>query len=249
MPGGEPGAERAARPSRAGRSGWCRRGGRRRRERRATSPLSMPPTVRSTLRTRSLRRTGSPRSRPGAASSMRRWSRTSSRWCSLRRGCGGSPGAGRLTVEEGGRGRGGAPSSARPRAGAGAGRCGRPAPRRGGTQCRHPLAHVLGDEEHEVRSRARGCPANLRRSSGSWVAIPTGQVLRWQTRIITQPEAIRGAVLKPNSSAPSMRRDDDVAPGLELAVDLEHDPAAQAPGRRAPAGSRRGRAPRGRRRA
>ena len=35
------------------------------------------------------------------------------------------------------------------------------------------------------------------------MATPTGQVLRWQTRIITQPIAISGAVEKPNSSAPS----------------------------------------------
>ncbi len=48
-----------------------------------------------------------------------------------------------------------------------------------------------------------GLPANLLRSSGSWVAIPTGQVLRWQTRIMTQPEATSAAVAKPNSSAPS----------------------------------------------
>ena len=33
--------------------------------------------------------------------------------------------------------------------------------------------------------------------------MPTGQVLRWQTRIITQPETTSGAVAKPNSSAPS----------------------------------------------
>ena len=41
------------------------------------------------------------------------------------------------------------------------------------------------------------------RSSGSCVAIPTGQVFRWQTRIITQPVATSGAVEKPTSSAPS----------------------------------------------
>ena len=35
------------------------------------------------------------------------------------------------------------------------------------------------------------------------MAIPTGQVLRWQTRIMMQPIAISGAVEKPNSSAPS----------------------------------------------
>ena len=33
--------------------------------------------------------------------------------------------------------------------------------------------------------------------------MPTGQVLRWQTRIIMQPIASNGAVAKPNSSAPS----------------------------------------------
>ena len=48
-----------------------------------------------------------------------------------------------------------------------------------------------------------GVPAKRRRSSGSWVAIPTGQVFRWQTRIMMQPVAIKGAVEKPTSSAPS----------------------------------------------
>ncbi len=45
-------------------------------------------------------------------------------------------------------------------------------------------------------------PANLARSFGSWVATPTGQVLRWQTRIMMQPITTSGAVEKPNSSAP-----------------------------------------------
>ena len=48
-----------------------------------------------------------------------------------------------------------------------------------------------------------GVPRKRARSSGSWVAIPTGQVFRWQTRIMMQPIAISGAVEKPNSSAPS----------------------------------------------
>mmetsp|Transcript_41654 Transcript_41654/g.70794 ORF Transcript_41654/g.70794 Transcript_41654/m.70794 type:complete len:201 (-) Transcript_41654:3255-3857(-) len=48
-----------------------------------------------------------------------------------------------------------------------------------------------------------GSPLNFLRSSGSWVAMPTGQVLRWHLRIMMQPSAIRGAVEKPNSSAPS----------------------------------------------
>ena len=33
--------------------------------------------------------------------------------------------------------------------------------------------------------------------------MPTGQVLRWQTRIMMQPMTTSGAVAKPNSSAPS----------------------------------------------
>src|ERR1041384_7287072 len=48
-----------------------------------------------------------------------------------------------------------------------------------------------------------GLPWTLLRRSGSCVATPTGQVLRWQTRIMMQPEAISGAVEKPISSAPS----------------------------------------------
>ena len=48
-----------------------------------------------------------------------------------------------------------------------------------------------------------GFPENFLRSSGSWVATPTGQVFRWHLRIMTQPSVISGAVEKPNSSAPS----------------------------------------------
>ena len=33
--------------------------------------------------------------------------------------------------------------------------------------------------------------------------MPTGQVSRWQTRIMMQPDTTSGAVAKPNSSAPS----------------------------------------------
>jgi hypothetical protein len=46
-------------------------------------------------------------------------------------------------------------------------------------------------------------PLNRWRSTGFCVATPTGQVSRWQTRIITQPETISGAVANPYSSAPS----------------------------------------------
>ncbi len=48
-----------------------------------------------------------------------------------------------------------------------------------------------------------GRPAKRRRSSGLWVATPTGQVSLWQARIITQPTDTSGAVANPNSSAPS----------------------------------------------
>mmetsp|Transcript_4606 Transcript_4606/g.12576 ORF Transcript_4606/g.12576 Transcript_4606/m.12576 type:complete len:309 (+) Transcript_4606:2957-3883(+) len=48
-----------------------------------------------------------------------------------------------------------------------------------------------------------GSPANLARSTGSWVAMPTGQVLVWHLRIMMQPIVISGAVEKPYSSAPS----------------------------------------------
>ena len=76
-------------------------------------------------------------------------------------------------------------------------------------------------------ARARACPAKRRRSSGSCVAMPTGQVLRWQTRIMMQPAATSGAVEKPNSSAPEQRADDDVEAGAQPAVDLQADAAAQ----------------------
>ena len=51
--------------------------------------------------------------------------------------------------------------------------------------------------------RTRACPVKRLRSTGFWVAIPTGQVSRWQTRIMMQPDTTSGAVAKPNSSAPS----------------------------------------------
>src|SRR6476469_4159220 len=72
-----------------------------------------------------------------------------------------------------------------------------------------------------------GLPEKRARSSGFWVAMPTGQVSRWQTRIMMQPLTTSGAVAKPNSGA-EQRGDDDVAAGLELPVDLDDDAVAQA---------------------
>ena len=48
-----------------------------------------------------------------------------------------------------------------------------------------------------------GRPSKRSRSTGFCVATPTGQVSRWQTRIMMQPDTTSGAVAKPNSSAPS----------------------------------------------
>ena len=48
-----------------------------------------------------------------------------------------------------------------------------------------------------------GVPLNFFLNSGLCVAIPTGQVLRWHFLIIIQPIDIKGAVEKPNSSAPN----------------------------------------------
>ena len=50
-----------------------------------------------------------------------------------------------------------------------------------------------------------GLPANRLRSWGFWVAMPAGQVSRLHTRIMQQPMVTRGAVAKPNSSAPSIQ--------------------------------------------
>ena len=59
------------------------------------------------------------------------------------------------------------------------------------------------------------------------MATPTGQVFRWHLRIMMQPMEISGAVEKPNSSAPSSAGDGHVAAGLQLAVHLQADAAAQ----------------------
>ncbi len=48
-----------------------------------------------------------------------------------------------------------------------------------------------------------GLPSKRSRSTGFCVATPTGQVSRWHTRIMMQPDTTSGAVAKPNSSAPS----------------------------------------------
>mmetsp|Transcript_33329 Transcript_33329/g.51733 ORF Transcript_33329/g.51733 Transcript_33329/m.51733 type:complete len:224 (-) Transcript_33329:1464-2135(-) len=56
---------------------------------------------------------------------------------------------------------------------------------------------------HRKLTTCSGIPLNFLRSSGSWVAMPTGHTLRWHLRIMMQPMAMSGAVAKPNISAPS----------------------------------------------
>ena len=73
-----------------------------------------------------------------------------------------------------------------------------------------------------------GWPVKLLRNTGSCVAMPTGQVLRWHLRIMMQPAAISGAVAKPNSSAPSIAPTTTSRPVLQAAIDLHRDAAAQA---------------------
>ena len=68
---------------------------------------------------------------------------------------------------------------------------------------------------------------NFLRKSASWVAMPTGQVLRWHFRIMMQPSVIRGAVEKPNSSAPSSAAITTSRPVFRSAVGLQHDATSQ----------------------
>ena len=63
-------------------------------------------------------------------------------------------------------------------------------------------AQLFGDHEQVVDDVLRLPLELLARSSGSCVAMPTGQVLRWHLRIMMQPSAMSGAVLK----AESLRR-------------------------------------------
>ena len=84
------------------------------------------------------------------------------------------------------------------------------------SELRHELAQLLGDEAMKL-IHVLGLPANFLRSSGSWVAMPTGQVFRWQTRIMMQPRAISGGG-EAEFLGSQQRRDHHVAAGLDLAV-------------------------------
>ena len=73
-----------------------------------------------------------------------------------------------------------------------------------------------------------GLPVNCLRSSGFCVATPTGQVSRWQTRIMMQPLTTSGADREAELLGAEQRGDHDVAAGLQLAVGLHDDAVAQA---------------------
>ncbi len=73
-----------------------------------------------------------------------------------------------------------------------------------------------------------GLPWNRARSTGSCVATPTGQVLRWHLRIMMQPAAIKRRGGEAELVGAEQRADDHVTPGADAAVDLDGDAAAQA---------------------
>ena len=72
-----------------------------------------------------------------------------------------------------------------------------------------------------------GWPVKRLRSTGSWVATPTGQVLRWHLRIMMQPAAIERRGGEAEFVGAEQRADHHVAAGAEAAIDLDHDAAAQ----------------------
>ena len=73
-----------------------------------------------------------------------------------------------------------------------------------------------------------GLPVKRSRSSGFCVATPTGQVSRWQTRIMMQPRHDQRRGREAELLGTEQRGDDDVATGLELTVGLDDDAVAQA---------------------
>ena len=74
----------------------------------------------------------------------------------------------------------------------------------------------------------RAWPVKRLRNTGSWVATPTGQVLRWHLRIMMQPEAISGAVAKAEFVRTEQRADGDIAAGTQAAVHLHRDAPCEA---------------------
>ncbi len=164
---------------------------------------SIVPTVRLTLRTGSSSRTGVPRVRGPSASRISVLSSAlSSPWSWLATQCLAASGSSSGTCSTGCRSRPAAfqwltaavvsSSSACPTASASD---------RKPSLARYSRTSAARNSKKFTMNSGR--PVNLARNSGFWVATPTGQVSRWQTRISTQPATTSGAVAKPNSSAPS----------------------------------------------
>ena len=89
------------------------------------------------------------------------------------------------------------------------------------------IARASSATKKKKLTTCSGVPAKRSRSTGSWVAIPTGHVFRWQARIITQPVAIERRGREAHLVGAEQRGDHDVAAGLQLAVGLHPDPRAQ----------------------
>ena len=68
----------------------------------------------------------------------------------------------------------------------------------------------------------------LARSTGSWVATPTGQVLRWHLRIMMQPGRNQWGGCKAELVSTQEGANDDVAASPDSAVDLHGNAATQA---------------------
>ena len=75
-----------------------------------------------------------------------------------------------------------------------------------------------------------GWPVKRLRSTGSWVATPTGQVLRWHLRIMMQPAAIKRRGGEAEFVGAKERADHHVAAGADAAVHLHGNPSAQPVG-------------------
>ena len=77
-------------------------------------------------------------------------------------------------------------------------------------------------------STISGVPPYFARSSGRWLAMPTGHVSRWHERTMRHPSAISSAVPNETSSAPSSAATTHVAAGLDPPVDPHPHASAQA---------------------
>ena len=172
-------ARAAARGARSRPRGTCRRRGRCCRSRRE---LDGSPSL---DRARGRREQRAVDARVGRVlAARRRRARARRALAALRRG------------EQRGRGR-----AAGRRAGA-AGRCGRCASSSERSPSDARISRSSSATYRKYVTICSGVPANGAQL-GICVAMPTGQVFRWQTRIMMQPAATSGAVEKPNSSAPS----------------------------------------------